>query len=134
VGETIRADFARLIRLAYEKLEQVNISQEIEQTRAILKIDGQHSPYRIVMKETITSSARRYSYYILVDNRVMIGLDNHADRHALRLKYGDNFTDHLTELIPHQHGVDKRTVNLTKIWTGEQFLDKLDDLIAKIEI
>lgn len=63
----------------------------------------------------------------------MLGLDNHPDRHALRLKYGDDFVTHLTEFIPHCHSVDKTTTTLTESWTAEQFLDQLERLIIEIE-
>ncbi len=63
----------------------------------------------------------------------MVGLDNQADRQALRLKYGDDFVAHLTELIPHRHSTDKVSLALTPPWTAEQFLNQLDILVAEIE-
>ncbi len=63
----------------------------------------------------------------------MLGLDNHADRQALQLKYGDDFINHLAELIPHRHGLDKSSLQLTHPWTAKQFLSALDDLITEIE-
>lgn len=63
----------------------------------------------------------------------MLGLDNHADRQALRLKYGEDFALHIHELIPHKHGPDKATLELTEEWTTEQFLNELDNLIAECD-
>jgi hypothetical protein len=133
VASTPGEDFARVIALARTELEQVEVTQEIDTERAILTIMGQRPPYRIFIKETISARGRRYAYYILADDRVLLGLDNHADRQALRLRYGDDFAAHLTELIPHQHNVDKTSLILTEEWTAEQFLNELERLIAEIE-
>jgi hypothetical protein len=133
VAGTIREDFARIVALARTKLEEIEVSQEIDLDRAILSIRGNYPPYQIFIKETISTRGRRYSFYILAGERVMLGLDNHADRQALRLKYGNDFVAHLTELIPHRHSTDKASLTLTKPWTIEQFLDQLDTLISQIE-
>jgi hypothetical protein len=42
--------------------------------------------------------------------KVLRGYDNYSDRPALRLKYGDEFTQHLYEPIPHLHESDKITL------------------------
>ncbi len=132
MAETVRDYFARVVALAQPKLTLIQVTQEIEAERSILTIQGTYLQYRVAIKETITSIGRRYAYYILAGNQVMLGLDNHADRQALRLKYGNDFATHLTELIPHQHGLDKMTLSLTLPWTVEQFLDGLDTLISKL--
>lgn len=111
---TFRKDFARIVALARVKLEQVEVIQEIDTERAILIIKGQRPPYRIFIKATISSKGRRYAYYILINEQVMLGLDNHPDRQALRLKYGSKFAAHLAELIPHRHNVDKTLLTLTE--------------------
>ncbi len=64
----------------------------------------------------------------------MVGLDNHPDRQALRLKYGADFVAHLAELIPHRHGADKTSLALTEPWTAEQFLQELETLITEIVV
>lgn len=132
MAATLREDFARITTLAYVKLEQVEVNQEIDSDRAILTIRGKRPPYQIFLKEVISAKGRRYAYYILVNGRVMLGLDNHADRQALRLKYGGNFVAHLAELIPHRHTADKTSLILTDPWTAEQFINELDTLIAEI--
>lgn len=133
MATTVNPSFERIITIANKKLNQLKISQEIEANLAILSLDGKYQAYRVVLKETITPKGRRYAYYILLNNRVMLGLDNHADHKALRLKYGDDFTAHLTELIPHRHSRDKLSVTLTLEWTGEQFLTALEQLIEELE-
>lgn len=50
-----REDFARVITLALTKLEQVEAAQEVDAERAILTIDGQRPPYRVSIKEVISS-------------------------------------------------------------------------------
>jgi hypothetical protein len=132
MAKTVGESFEQTISIASKKLTQVKVSQEIDSTLAILTIEGVYQSYRVVMKETISSAGRRYAYYLLSGNRVMLGLDNHADRKALRLKYGDEFTTHLSELIPHRHDADKISVTLTSVWTGEQFLEALESLIVEL--
>lgn len=133
MANTAREDFERITALARTRLDQVEISQEVDPDRAILTISGYYLAYRIILKETISGRGRRYAYYILSDNRVMAGFDNHPDRQALRLKYGDDFASHLNDLIPHRHGPNKSSLQLTPPWTAEQFLGALDDFIAEIE-
>jgi len=123
---TFRADFARIIALARAKLTEVKVEEQIDPTRAILNIDGRFAEYRVIICETMTPAGRRYSYYVLEQARVLFGFDNHADHHSLRLKYGRRFTSHLHELIPHRHGLDKVTTELTEEWTAERFLTELE--------
>ena len=68
---------------------------------------------------------------MIKDGRVIVGFDNHADRTALRLRYGDAFAEHIHELVPHRHGLDKQETILTETWTALQFLSALDDLIQR---
>lgn len=132
MAETIGENFARVVALARAKLTQVLADQEIDAERAILTVEGYLPPYRILIKEVISPRGRRYAYYILAGERVVLGLDNHPDRQALRLKYGADFAAHLTELIPHRHSQDKTLLSLTEVWTAEQFLAELEKLIAEI--
>ena len=129
---TIGEDFARIVALARAKLTQVDITEELDPDRAILAIRGQFGDYRVFMKETISPRGRRYAFYILEGDRVVLGLDNHADRQALRLKYGRDFAAHLSELIPHRHAPDKAAVELTEEWTAERFLAEVETLVAEL--
>jgi hypothetical protein len=110
----------------------VDVDVDVDVDRAILTIQGEFGHYRVFMKETVSPARRRYAFYVLSGDRVLLGLDNHADRQALRLKYGEDFTAHTHELIPHRHGPDKSTLGLTEEWTAQQFLSRLEDLIAKL--
>lgn len=83
--------------LARSKLTQVEVREELDPDRAILEIRGQFGGYRVFIKETISPKGRRYAFYILKEDRVILGLDNHPDCHALRLKYGRDFVFHLAK-------------------------------------
>lgn len=130
MAESIRDNFARIVALAQSKLHEVQHWQEIDAERAILSIQGERGAFRIVLKETISPRGRRYAYYILQGDRVLLGLDNHPDRQALRHKYGVAFAEHLSDLIPHRHAGDKAFVSLTPAWTAVQFLTDLDGILA----
>lgn len=131
MARALAESFADIIALARARLTQVDIDEEVSPDRAILAIEGRFDRYRVLIKETVSPTRRRYAFFVLSGNRVMLGLDNHADRQALRLKYGDDFADHIHELIPHRHGPDKTTTQLTEEWTAQEFLNELETLIDK---
>jgi hypothetical protein len=131
MARALAQSFADIIALARAKLTEVNVDADVSVDRAILTIEGRLDRYRILIKETVNPTQRRYAFFILLGNRVMLGLDNHADRQALRLKYGDDFADHIHELIPHRHGPDKVTTELTEEWTAQQFLNDLEVLVEE---
>lgn len=128
---TLREDFARITALARARLTEIKVEEEVDPTRAILSIEGRFAGYRVFIRETVTPTGRRYSYYVLEQARVLVAFDNHADRHSLRLKYGDEFASHLQERISHRHGPDKATTELTEEWTAERFLTELEDRIKE---
>ena len=132
MAESFAAGFADIISLARYRLTQIEIQEDGDSERAVLTIQGYVGAYRILLKETISAGRRRYAYYVLNGDRVMIGLDNHPDHQALRLKYGSNLASHLHELIPHRHGPDKLTTELTIAWTAQAFLNDLELLIAQL--
>lgn len=126
----IGSHFAGIVALARVKLAQVEVNEDINPDRAILFVQGRFGPYRVVIKEVITPQRRRYAYYLFSGDRVVLAFDNHADRQALRLKYGADFVAHLAELIPHRHRLDKTMMELTESWTAERFLTELESLTA----
>lgn len=123
---TLRESFADIIALARAKLTEIETEEEIDPTRAILSIEGRFAGYRVFIRETVTLTGRRYAYYVLEQVRVLFAFDNHADHHSLRLRYGEKFTSHLHELIPHRHGPGKATTELTEEWSAERFLTELE--------
>lgn len=125
------AGFEDIIALARSRLNLAKIEQDINEDRAILMVEGEFGNHRVSVKEVVDAKARRYAYYVLIDDRVVVGLDNHADRTALRLKYGEHFAAHIHELIPHRHGTDKLETVLTEPWTAVRFLTELGELIKE---
>jgi len=130
MAQTLDAGFADIIALARARLTQVRVEEDSEADRAILAIEGRFGEYRVVLKEVINPQRRRYAYYVLQGERLILGFDNHADRTALRLKYGDAFTSHIFDLVPHRHGPDKTPTILTEPWDAVRFLEDLDVLLA----
>lgn len=123
--------FADIVALARARLTQVTVDEDVNVDRAVLVIQGYFGRYRVLIKETVSPTRRRYAFFMLLGDRILLGLDNHADRQALRLKYGEEFAAHIYELIPHRHGPDKATLELTEEWTAQQFLNELENLIAE---
>ena len=126
------ASFADIITHARARLTQLSVEEDIEPDRAILTIDGQLGQFRVLIKEVISRERRRYAYYVLQADRVLLGFDNHADNAALRLKYGEDFTTHIHELIPHRHGPDKTETFLTEPWEAIRFLQELDSITESV--
>ena len=124
--------FADIIALARTRLTQVRVEDDIDEDRAILVVEGRLDQYRILIKETVNSGRRRYAYYVLQGERVLLGFDNHADRTALRLKFGEDYVNHIQDLVPHRHGPDKSSTTLTEAWEAERFLHELDDLLTPL--
>jgi hypothetical protein len=124
--------FADIVALARARLTAVEVKEDTDAERGILTVHGCFDRYRILLKETRSLGRRRYAFYILLGERVMLGFDNHPDHHALRLKYGRDFAAHIYELIPHRHSSDKSSTELTAEWTAASFLDNLERLIAQI--
>lgn len=130
MARALDAGFADIINLARARLSDVRVDQDCAPDRVILAIEGSFHEYRVVLKEVVNPQRRRYAYYVLQGERVILGFDNHADRTALRLKYGDSYTDHISDLVPHCHGTDKTTTILTEPWDAVRFLKDLDDLLT----
>ncbi len=130
MARALDAGFADIIALARARLTQVSIEENSEADRAILTIEGRFDGYRVVLKEVVNPQRRRYAYYVLQGERVILGFDNHVDRTALRMKYGDDYTAHIFDLIPHRHGPDKTTTILTEPWNAVRFLQDLAALLT----
>ncbi len=83
MAESFRDHFAHIVDLARRKLHEIHSSQEIDAERAILSIEGERFPYRIVLKETISAKGRRYAYYILQGERVILAWISPDARHCV---------------------------------------------------
>ncbi len=130
MAQPLDAGFADIVAAAYARLTGGVVATDVDEDRALLTVEGSFDDLRIVIKEIVTPVLRRYAYYILDGGSVLVGLDNYPDRTALRLKYGDRFTAHLDDLIPHRHGPHKMTTELTDVWSAQRFLDELRPQIA----
>jgi len=106
--------FEQILKLAQEFFTEVEIiERDISASRALLHFTAKHQDREISLTEILLSEERRYSYYLLRENHVLIGMDNARDRAALRLKYGKDFSGHIQERLPHLHSDSKRTIALT---------------------
>jgi hypothetical protein len=120
--------FASLITLVESRLDQVKLKRiEYNPQRALFEIQGSLANFDIRIKEIYSNKGRMFSYYIIEDRRVLVGFDNYPDRRALTQKHGEAFSEHMDELIPHKHGVDKLTLELTDEMSVEKFLAYVND-------
>lgn len=123
---TTRDYFAALISLAQNALDATNVVQlDFTPDRAILELHGKVGQFDVRLKEIIKPRERLYSYYLVAEGKVVVGFDNYPDRRALQQKYGQDFKAHLSELIPHKHGLSKTTLELSEEMTVEKFLNYL---------
>ena len=126
--------FERILKLARSRFSDVCIvSRDISSKRAILKIRCRYQKYLISVSEILAEQTRWYSYYLLDEGRVQLGLDNFSDRLALRLKYGAEFTQHLDEPVPHLHTQDKQHLELTEEKTFTHFVGLALGLRGEVE-
>ena len=109
-----RRHFEQILTLARQNFSDVQVKHyDISARRAILKVTGAYGDKRVEITELLTPQVRKYSYYLLRSDFVLLGLDNSADRQALRLKYGTELAQHLHEPIPHLHTENKQKLTLT---------------------
>jgi hypothetical protein len=115
--------FEQILIRARQVFDQIEIlDQAFSPVSAVLKFRARWKNFLIAVSETIEADTRWYSYYLLIENRIAIGLDNFSDRPALRLKYGKDFVKHLYETIPHLHLDNKRKIELTDEKTFDDFV------------
>ena len=124
-------NFAEIIDLAQSVFEDVRYVTDATPERAILRLEGNYGPYRVLVTELI-SEVRKYRYYVLRGDLVEAGFDNSPDPRALRLRYGQLAKRHVGELIPHLHLEDKTRLFLTEDITFSAFIDWLKNNIRLI--
>lgn len=111
MAATSTGDLQNFIEIAQSQLDNITYQRsEQSQQRAIYELHGLWRGYEIRLKEIYSSKGRMYSYYVLRQRRVIVGFDNYPDRPVLKQKYGQQFNQHLSDLIPHKHNLDKQTV------------------------
>jgi len=105
----------RVISLIQATCEHPTILRREERPGvALIEMRGDYDAYRVHLREVWRADgSRKYAYYVLHHARVLAGFDNASDPRALRLKYGDDYTNHRLESIPHHHTEDKEAIELT---------------------
>lgn len=97
--------------------------------RGYLKVTATYQDFSVSIREVINSKGREYSYYLLSQkNEVILGLDSSPNLHALKLKYGKNFSQHKNEWVPHQHTENKKITELTEEKTIFEFVQMIKSL------
>ena len=122
-------DLDGLIELLESAFEEVQIIQT-RATEALLLLRAQcrYRNFQIKVTEIVDSSGRNYSFYVLADNRVVVGFDNSEDRRAQALKYGKrNWKAHHKERVPHQHTYLRASLLLTAEMSIADFVKWLQD-------
>ena len=125
----IRRHFDEIIKTAESTFENVEIEQDFSVRRALLKIRGSFGTLNVGITEVIDDDKRKYAYYVLKTDTVVMGFDNAPDIKALKIKYGKDFLYHLNERIPHFHGKEKKSTELPKEIDFNDFLERIKSVI-----
>ena len=123
--DAIRRHFNAIIEDARAVLEDVEIELDYSVKRALLKINGDFKNLKVRITEVVDENKRKYAYYLIKNDFVLIGFDNAPDIKALKIKYGENHVQHHDERIPHFHGRGKESIELTKEISTKEFLEKV---------
>lgn len=118
-------NFISIIAAAQSTCEQVEYVTDVTPKRKILRLKAKYGLYRVLITELFSEEVRKYSYYVLLGDRVEAGFDNSPDPRAIRLKYGQINDKHCGKHIPHLHQDDKTRLSLTKEMTCTTFFDWL---------
>jgi len=124
----IRRHFNEIIEDAKAVLEDVEIEQDYSVKRILLKISGNIRNLKVRITEVLDEDKRKYAYYLINKDLVVLGFDNAPDIKALKIKYGKNYVHHLEERIPHFHGKEKKNTELTKEISFKEFLEKVKSM------
>lgn len=124
----VRRHFDEIIEDAKTVLEDVEIKQDYSVKRALLKLSGNFGKLKVRITEVIDVDKRKYAYYLINVDLVVIGFDNAPDINALKLKYGKDYVHHLDERIPHFHGKGKKNTELTNEISFKEFLEEIEML------
>ncbi len=115
-----------LVELAYKNLSGVRVLRhEVSIERWRVDLTGYFGDYLVHISEISAIDWRKYAYYVLLDNNIVIGFDNSPDVYAIEMKYPETPQAHRHEKIPHRHGTDKGDLVLTDEMTFEKFIEWL---------
>lgn len=73
--------------------------------------------------ELLSPDYRKYNYYILKGDYVVIGFDNSQDIRAIKLKFKKVPHNNIERLVPHKHLKDKTILELTDEITVGDFIN-----------
>jgi len=119
--------FNKLIKKNIIFFSNVNYKIDITPIRAILKINANYKNYRVFITELLSKDYRKYNFYLLKKNYVIVGFDNSQDARAIKLKFKKKPKNKFNLLVPHQHLKNKTILKLT----DEIFLEDFIDWIKK---
>lgn len=132
--EKISLHFDRIVKFAQDRLEAVRIIvYEIFPDYGVLKLKGKIKGYTIKITEVMERKRRKYSYYLLLKDKVVRGYDNAADPRVIKLKWKDGYKNHLNELTPHMHTEEKKEFILTDEVFCENVLQEFEQIALKEE-
>ncbi|MEM8526199.1 MAG: hypothetical protein AAGG68_16280 [Bacteroidota bacterium] len=110
----IRTYFDDIIQQAEDYFEQVEHEIDTTPARAILRLKATHKQYRMFATEIKSPDYRKYNYYLLEMDFVVVGFDNAPDARAIKLKYDKIPQNDVDKLVPHQHLENKTILKLTE--------------------
>lgn len=91
--------------------------------RALLKFAARYGDFDLHISEIVfPDGSRKYAYYVLNNQKIIIGFDNAPDPEVLKLKYGTKYAQRRLEPLPHMHTANKASVMLTDATEFEHFL------------
>ena len=109
----IAGRFAGIVRLAEHYFDDVEYLVNSGPDREVLKLKARFGVLRISIREMFSDERRKYSYYALDGEVVVVGFDNSPDPAAIRLKYGRTGPKTSGIQVPHVHMNDKTDLQLT---------------------
>lgn len=118
----IREYFDGIVNKAKAKFNNVSFVIDHSPERAILRINAEYKKYRIFTSELLNEEYRKYNYYLLEVDFVVVGMDNSQDHRAIRLKYGKMPEKNKDRLVPHIHLNNKTELQLTDEMHFEDFI------------
>lgn len=115
-----------LIELAFQILSDVQVLRhEVSIERWRVDLTGSFGDYTVHISEISAMNWRKYAYYVLKDNSIVVGFDNSPDVYAIEMKYPEEPQAHRHERVPHRHGANKSELVLTNEMTFERFIEWL---------
>lgn len=121
----IGAYFDDIIQQAEDYFDNVESKIDITPERSILRLQATYKQYRMFATELKSPEYRKYNYYLLELNFVVVGFDNSPDARAIKLKYDKIPQNDVDKLVPHQHLENKTILNLTEEIFFSDFIEWL---------